>query len=138
MITHVPKMSFREKDLARRFIVFIDAVYESKVGDWIPVICLSIYSIFVVFLFCYVFFCCVFFGYVSYTFPPFVPLFLDVPSIPITPPNSLQPHFLSYSIFASNSLNFITSILILGKNSLNKRSPYRRNLHRRRSRENGG
>jgi protein AFG1 len=24
-------MSFREKDLARRFIVFIDAVYESKV-----------------------------------------------------------------------------------------------------------
>lgn len=25
-------MSFREKDLARRFIVFIDAVYESKVS----------------------------------------------------------------------------------------------------------
>jgi predicted ATPase len=31
IITNVPRMSFREKDLARRFIVFIDAVYESKV-----------------------------------------------------------------------------------------------------------
>jgi hypothetical protein len=31
VVTDVPKMSFREKDLARRFIVFIDAVYESKV-----------------------------------------------------------------------------------------------------------
>lgn len=31
IVTDVPKMSFREKDLARRFIVFIDAVYESKV-----------------------------------------------------------------------------------------------------------
>jgi len=30
VVTDVPKMSFREKDLARRFIVFIDAVYESK------------------------------------------------------------------------------------------------------------
>jgi peroxisome-assembly ATPase len=30
IVTDVPKMSFREKDLARRFIVFIDAVYESK------------------------------------------------------------------------------------------------------------
>jgi len=29
-------MSFREKDLARRFIVFIDAVYESKVGVLYP------------------------------------------------------------------------------------------------------
>ena len=32
IVTHVPRMSFREKDLARRFIVFIDAVYESKVS----------------------------------------------------------------------------------------------------------
>ena len=32
IVTDVPKMSFREKDLARRFIVFIDAVYESKVA----------------------------------------------------------------------------------------------------------
>ena len=32
-MTDVPKMSFREKDLARRFIVFIDAVYESKVSQ---------------------------------------------------------------------------------------------------------
>ena len=31
IVTDVPRMSFREKDLARRFIVFIDAVYESKV-----------------------------------------------------------------------------------------------------------
>jgi predicted ATPase len=31
VITDVPRMSFRTKDLARRFIVFIDAVYESKV-----------------------------------------------------------------------------------------------------------
>jgi peroxisome-assembly ATPase len=31
IITDVPRMSFREKDLARRFIVFLDAVYESKV-----------------------------------------------------------------------------------------------------------
>ena len=30
VVTDVPKMSFREKDLARRFIIFIDAVYESK------------------------------------------------------------------------------------------------------------
>jgi peroxisome-assembly ATPase len=30
VVTDVPRMSFREKDLARRFIVFIDAVYESK------------------------------------------------------------------------------------------------------------
>jgi peroxisome-assembly ATPase len=35
IVTDVPKMSFREKDLARRFIVFIDAVYESKVGHTI-------------------------------------------------------------------------------------------------------
>ncbi len=56
MITHVPKMSFREKDLARRFIVFIDAVYESKVGDWIPVICLSICMIFLFFFFVMSFF----------------------------------------------------------------------------------
>ena len=31
VVTDVPRMSFREKDLARRFIIFIDAVYESKV-----------------------------------------------------------------------------------------------------------
>jgi|SRR5271156_3789137 len=31
IVTDVPRMSFREKDLARRFIIFIDAVYESKV-----------------------------------------------------------------------------------------------------------
>jgi peroxisome-assembly ATPase len=31
IVTQVPRMSFREKDLARRFIVFIDSVYESRV-----------------------------------------------------------------------------------------------------------
>lgn len=36
VVTDVPKMSFREKDLARRFIVFIDAVYESKVKALSP------------------------------------------------------------------------------------------------------
>jgi hypothetical protein len=30
VVTDVPRMSFREKDLAHRFIEFIDAVYESK------------------------------------------------------------------------------------------------------------
>ena len=34
IVTDVPRMSFREKDLARRFIVFIDAVYESKVHSF--------------------------------------------------------------------------------------------------------
>jgi len=31
IVTDVPSMSFRTKDLARRFITFIDAVYESRV-----------------------------------------------------------------------------------------------------------
>jgi peroxisome-assembly ATPase len=35
IVTDVPRMSFREKDLARRFIVFIDAVYESKVVTFV-------------------------------------------------------------------------------------------------------
>jgi len=37
-------MSFREKDLARRFIVFIDAVYESKVGVLYPWISWVVHS----------------------------------------------------------------------------------------------
>lgn len=32
IITGVPGMSYRERDLARRFITFIDAVYESRVS----------------------------------------------------------------------------------------------------------
>ena len=31
IVTDVPGMSYRERDLARRFITFIDAVYESRV-----------------------------------------------------------------------------------------------------------
>ena len=31
IVTEVPQMSYRERDLARRFITFIDAVYESRV-----------------------------------------------------------------------------------------------------------
>lgn len=31
IVTNVPSMTHRERDLARRFITFIDAVYESKV-----------------------------------------------------------------------------------------------------------
>ena len=32
VVTGVPGMTHRERDLARRFITFIDAVYESRVG----------------------------------------------------------------------------------------------------------
>jgi predicted ATPase len=32
VITGVPGMTYRERDLARRFITFIDAVYESRVS----------------------------------------------------------------------------------------------------------
>ncbi len=32
VVTDVPAMTHRERDLARRFITFIDAVYESKVS----------------------------------------------------------------------------------------------------------
>ena len=32
VVTEVPGMTHRERDLARRFITFIDAVYESRVG----------------------------------------------------------------------------------------------------------
>ena len=30
VVTNVPGMTYRERDLARRFITFIDAVYESR------------------------------------------------------------------------------------------------------------
>ena len=33
IVTGVPGMTYRERDLARRFITFIDAVYESRVSD---------------------------------------------------------------------------------------------------------
>lgn len=33
VITGVPGMNFRSRDLARRFITFIDAVYESRVSE---------------------------------------------------------------------------------------------------------
>lgn len=36
IVTDVPGMSHRERDLARRFITFIDAVYESRVGRLAP------------------------------------------------------------------------------------------------------
>ena len=36
IITDVPAMTFHQRDLARRFITFIDAVYESKVRQTIP------------------------------------------------------------------------------------------------------
>lgn len=36
IITDIPGMSFRERDLARRFITFIDAVYESRVSGLDP------------------------------------------------------------------------------------------------------
>jgi predicted ATPase len=32
IVTHVPGMTFHDRDLARRFITFIDAVYESRVS----------------------------------------------------------------------------------------------------------
>lgn len=31
VVTGVPAMTYRERDLARRFITFVDAVYESRV-----------------------------------------------------------------------------------------------------------
>lgn len=34
VVTEVPGMTHRERDLARRFITFIDAVYESRVSDF--------------------------------------------------------------------------------------------------------
>lgn len=34
VVTDVPGMNFRSRDLARRFITFIDAVYESRVSPW--------------------------------------------------------------------------------------------------------
>ncbi len=37
VVTGVPGMTYRERDLARRFITFIDAVYESRVGFHIHV-----------------------------------------------------------------------------------------------------
>ena len=33
IITNVPAMTYRERDLARRFITFIDAIYESRVRE---------------------------------------------------------------------------------------------------------
>lgn len=33
IVTGVPGMTYRERDLARRFITFIDAVYESRVSE---------------------------------------------------------------------------------------------------------
>lgn len=36
VVTRVPGMTHRERDLARRFITFIDAVYESRVSHWEP------------------------------------------------------------------------------------------------------
>lgn len=36
IITDVPGMTLNERDLARRFITFIDAVYEGRVGDQPP------------------------------------------------------------------------------------------------------
>ncbi len=36
IVTGVPGMTHRERDLARRFITFIDAVYESRVGHLKP------------------------------------------------------------------------------------------------------
>lgn len=35
IVTDVPGMTYRERDLARRFITFIDAIYESRVS-WNP------------------------------------------------------------------------------------------------------
>jgi protein AFG1 len=35
VVTGVPRMDYRSRDLARRFITFIDAVYESKVHNYI-------------------------------------------------------------------------------------------------------
>ena len=34
VVTDVPGMTYRERDLARRFITFVDAVYESRVRTW--------------------------------------------------------------------------------------------------------
>lgn len=49
-------MSFREKDLARRFIVFIDAVYESKVLDPLAPVSVLIFEFMGFFLVNYGFF----------------------------------------------------------------------------------
>ena len=45
IVTDVPGMSYRERDLARRFITFIDAVYESRVRS--PPYCLRQARIFI-------------------------------------------------------------------------------------------
>jgi len=33
IVTEIPGMTHKSRDLARRFITFIDAVYESRVSD---------------------------------------------------------------------------------------------------------
>ena len=38
IVTEVPGMTYRERDLARRFITFVDAVYESHVRDMFQLI----------------------------------------------------------------------------------------------------
>ena len=41
VVTEVPGMTYKERDLARRFITFIDAVYESHVGGPLPPVSLA-------------------------------------------------------------------------------------------------